>query len=52
MIDNVAYLKYSLKCLEFAVVRRENSRVPDVLGETVPDVGAKARKSAKAIQGT
>ena len=28
---------------------RESSRVPDVLGEIVPDVGAKVSESAKAI---
>ena len=35
--DNVAYLKY----LELAFEGRETSRVPDVLGEIVPDEGAK-----------
>ena len=29
------------KCLEFAFEGRKSSRVPDVLGENVPDVGAK-----------
>ena len=29
------------KCLEFAFEGRESSRVPDVLGEVVPDVGTK-----------
>ena len=29
------------KCLELAFERRESSRVPDVLGEIVPDVGAR-----------
>ena len=29
------------KCFEFAFEERESRRVPDVLGEIVPDVGAK-----------
>ena len=36
------------KCLELAFEGRESSRAPDVLGEIVPDVGAKVRESAKA----
>ena len=37
------------KCLELASEGRESSRVPDVLGEIVPDVGAKVWESAKAL---
>ena len=37
------------KCLAFAFEGAESSRVPDVLGEIVPDVGAKVWESAKAI---
>ena len=37
------------KCLELAFEGRESSRVPDVLGETDPDVGAKVWESAKAM---
>ena len=37
------------KCLELAFEGRESSRVPDVLGEIVPDVGAKVWESAKAM---
>ena len=40
-MDYVAELKYSEKCIELAFEGRESSRVPDVLGEIVPDVGAK-----------
>ena len=35
------------KCPEVAFERRESSRVPDVLGEIVPDVGAKCEKVRK-----
>ena len=37
------------KCLELTFEGRESSRVPDVLGEIVPDVGAKVWESAKAM---
>ena len=37
------------KCLELAFEGRESSRVPDVLGEIVPGVGAKVWESAKAM---
>ena len=37
------------KCLELAFEGRESSRVPDVLGEIVPDVGAKVWESEKAM---
>ena len=37
------------KCLELTFEGRESSRVPDVLGEIVPDVGAKVWGSAKAM---
>ena len=37
------------KCLELAFEGRESSRVPDVLGEIVPDVGARVWESAKAM---
>ena len=36
-------------CLELTFEGRESSRVPDVLGEIVPDVGAKVWESAKAM---
>ena len=37
------------KWLELTFEGRESSRVPDVLGEIVPDVGAKVWESAKAM---
>ena len=37
------------KCLELAFEGRESSRVPDDLGEIVPDVGAEVWESAKAM---
>ena len=37
------------KCLELTFEGRESSGVPDVLGEIVPNVGAKVWESAKAI---
>ena len=37
------------KFIEFAFERRERSRLPDVFGELVPDVGAEVWESAKAM---
>ena len=38
------------KCLETAFEGRESSRVPNVLGEIVPDVGTEMLESAKAMK--
>ena len=37
------------KCLELTFEGRESSRAPDVLGEIVPNVGAKMWESVKAM---
>ena len=36
------------KCPEVAFERRESSRVPDVLGEIVPDVGTESVRKCKS----
>ena len=48
----LAEIFWEEKCLEFALDswrKRVLSRVPDVLGEIVPDMGAKVWESAKAV---
>ena len=45
----LAEIFWEEKCPEFAFEGKESSRVPDVLGKIVPDVGAKVWKSVKAM---
>ena len=51
MKDIIALLKYLEKknVLSLLLGGRESSRVPDVLGEIVPDVGTEVCECAKAM---
>ena len=40
------------KCLEFILEGRESSRVPDVLGEVVPDVWTEVGERVKVMSFT